>query len=177
MTARPAPAPAPAAPPPARRRLAEALRRPDRRGPPDRRPQGPGGHLRPRRRPRQPGLLLPRPAPPSRSTAPTSASTPATANPASPADRERYPVTWGALIHECAHAAHTRWTPPPAEAAAWAEAARMLEESRIETAQTRPPARRPPLAPRNHHPADPGRLHRRRRRPGQPPGSRAAPPP
>jgi hypothetical protein len=65
---------------------------------------------------------------------------PATANPASPADRERYPVTWGALIHECAHAAHTRWNPPPAEAAAWAEAARMLEESRIETAQT---ARRP----------------------------------
>ncbi len=65
---------------------------------------------------------------------------PATANPASPADRERYPVTWGALIHECAHAAHTRWTPPPAGAAAWAEAARMLEESRIETAQT---ARRP----------------------------------
>ena len=69
---------------------------------------------------------------------------PATANPASPADRERYPVTWGALIHECAHAAHTRWTPPPAEAAAWAEAARMLEESRIETAQTtrRPADRR-----------------------------------
>jgi hypothetical protein len=65
---------------------------------------------------------------------------PATANPASPADRERYPVTWGALIHECAHAAHTRWSPPPAEAAAWAEAARMLEESRIEAAQT---ARRP----------------------------------
>src|SRR6202034_1001141 len=28
-------------------------------------------------------------------------------DPASPADRERYPVTWGALIHECAHAAHT----------------------------------------------------------------------
>ena len=69
---------------------------------------------------------------------------PATANPASPADRERYPVTWGALIHECAHAAHTRWTPPPAETAAWAEAARMLEESRIETAQTtrRPADRR-----------------------------------
>jgi hypothetical protein len=30
---------------------------------------------------------------------------PATANPASPADRQRYPVTWGALVHECAHAA------------------------------------------------------------------------
>lgn len=65
---------------------------------------------------------------------------PATANPASPADRQRYPVTWGALIHECAHAAHTRWSPPPAEAAAWAEAARQLEESRIEAAQA---ARRP----------------------------------
>jgi hypothetical protein len=69
---------------------------------------------------------------------------PATANPASPADRQRYPVTWGALIHECAHAAHTRWSPPPAGAAAWAEAARMLEESRIEAAQTtrRPADRR-----------------------------------
>jgi hypothetical protein len=69
---------------------------------------------------------------------------PATADPASPADRERYRATWGALIHECAHAAHTRWSPPPAEAAAWAEAARMLEESRIEAAQTtrRPADRR-----------------------------------
>jgi len=69
---------------------------------------------------------------------------PATADPASPADRERYRATWGALIHECAHAAHTRWTPPPAAAAAWAEAARMLEESRIEAAQTtrRPADRR-----------------------------------
>ena len=33
---------------------------------------------------------------------------PATANPASPADRERYPALWGATVHECAHAAH--WT-------------------------------------------------------------------
>jgi hypothetical protein len=69
---------------------------------------------------------------------------PATADPASPADRERYRATWGALIHECAHAAHTRWTPPPAATAAWAQAARMLEESRIEAAQTtrRPADRR-----------------------------------
>jgi len=69
---------------------------------------------------------------------------PATADPASPADRERYRATWGALIHECAHAAHTRWAPPPAATAAWAEAARMLEESRIEAAQTtrRPADRR-----------------------------------
>ena len=34
-------------------------------------------------------------------------------DPAIPADRERYPVTWGALIHECAHAAHTQVRLPP----------------------------------------------------------------
>ena len=38
---------------------------------------------------------------------------PADCDPASPADRERYPVTWGALIHECAHAAHTQVRLPP----------------------------------------------------------------
>ena len=32
---------------------------------------------------------------------------PATCDPASPADRERYPALWGATIHECAHVAHT----------------------------------------------------------------------
>src|ERR1700761_8118214 len=32
---------------------------------------------------------------------------PATANPASPADRLRYPVLWGATVHEAGHAAHT----------------------------------------------------------------------
>jgi hypothetical protein len=31
----------------------------------------------------------------------------ATANPAGPADRERYPVLWGALTHEGGHAAHS----------------------------------------------------------------------
>jgi len=60
---------------------------------------------------------------------------PATAYPARPSDRDRYPVAWGALTHECAHAAHTRWTPPPGEAASWADAAVMLEESRIEHRQ------------------------------------------
>ena len=39
------------------------------------------------------------------------------------------------MTHEGAHAAHTRWTPPPATAAAFADAALMLEESRIEAAQ------------------------------------------
>jgi hypothetical protein len=65
---------------------------------------------------------------------------PGTVHPASPADRERYPATWGALIHECAHAAHTRWSCPPPAACAWAEAGHLLEESRIEAAQA---ARRP----------------------------------
>ncbi len=32
---------------------------------------------------------------------------PATANPASVADRERYPALWGATVHECAHVAHS----------------------------------------------------------------------
>jgi VWA domain containing CoxE-like protein len=65
---------------------------------------------------------------------------PATADPSRPSDRDRYPALWGVMTHEGAHAAHTRWTPPPATAAAWADAALMLEESRIEAAQL---ARRP----------------------------------
>lgn len=65
---------------------------------------------------------------------------PATADPASPADRERYPALWGAIIHECAHSRHSRWHAPKGTNAAWAEAAKALEESRIEAAQT---ARRP----------------------------------
>src|SRR3984893_1486565 len=60
---------------------------------------------------------------------------PATADPASPADRERYPVIWGALTHEAGHAAHSKVCPPPAEKANWCQAAHMLEESRMEGAQ------------------------------------------
>jgi hypothetical protein len=68
---------------------------------------------------------------------------PATANPASPADRQRYPVTWGALIHEGAHAAHSSFCPPPAPVANWCEAAHQLEESRAEHRQvTRRPGDR-----------------------------------
>ena len=65
-------------------------------------------------------------------------------DPASPADRERYPVTWGALVHECAHAAHTQRPPPPERRANWCQAARQLEESRIEARQAgrRPADRR-----------------------------------
>jgi hypothetical protein len=68
---------------------------------------------------------------------------PATCDPARPSDRERYPVLWGAMTHEAAHARHSRWDPPtgahPANAAQ-VEAAMVLEESRIEAAQI---ARRP----------------------------------
>jgi hypothetical protein len=68
---------------------------------------------------------------------------PATANPASPADRERYPALWGATVHECAHAAHSRWRAPSGTSAAWSAAATALEESRIEARQvTRRPADR-----------------------------------
>ena len=65
-------------------------------------------------------------------------------DPAIPADRERYPVTWGALIHECAHAAHTQVRLPPEKRANWCQAARQLEESRIEARQAgrRPADRR-----------------------------------
>ena len=64
---------------------------------------------------------------------------PATADPARPSDRERYPATWGALTHEAAHAAHSRWAAaiPATAAPAWAEAAILLEESRIEARQLR----------------------------------------
>jgi hypothetical protein len=69
---------------------------------------------------------------------------PADCDPASPADRERYPATWGALIHECAHAAHSSESfLPHAGQANWCKAAIELEESRIEARQvTRRPADR-----------------------------------
>ncbi len=46
---------------------------------------------------------------------------PAAADPARPSDRDRYPVAWGALTHECAHAAHSKWNPPDGAVAAWAD--------------------------------------------------------
>ncbi|WP_280255580.1 VWA domain-containing protein [Nocardia wallacei] len=62
---------------------------------------------------------------------------PATARPWRHADRYRYAPTWGALTHECAHAAHTRWRPPQGTDPEIAGAATLLEESRIEAAQLR----------------------------------------
>ena len=62
---------------------------------------------------------------------------PDTADPAHVADRYRYPTAWGLLVHECAHGRHTRWEPDAAAAPAAVRAAMLLEESRIEAAQTR----------------------------------------
>ncbi|MBV9204076.1 MAG: hypothetical protein JO037_01445 [Actinobacteria bacterium] len=73
---------------------------------------------------------------------------PATCNPARPAYRERYPALWGATVHECAHAAHSRWRAPEGTSAARSAAATALEESRIEARQDRPPPRGPRLAAR-----------------------------
>ncbi|MFY1700213.1 hypothetical protein ACN28G_00365 [Micromonospora sp. WMMA1923] len=61
---------------------------------------------------------------------------PRTVDPHDPDAREEYPVAWGLLVHEAAHAHHTRWafgTGP----ARIAEAAALLEESRIEAAHLR----------------------------------------
>lgn len=61
---------------------------------------------------------------------------PATVTPGRPSDRDRYPTAWGLLIHECAHAAHSRWAPPDGNITPPAahKAATLLEESRIEAA-------------------------------------------
>jgi len=59
---------------------------------------------------------------------------PATLLPASPADRERYPALWGLLVHEAAHAEHSRWRPPEDTPAPVNAAADLLEEVRMEAA-------------------------------------------
>ena len=62
---------------------------------------------------------------------------PATADPARPADRYRYPTAWGLFVHECAHARHTAWNPPPTPHPPPSVPRMLLEESRIEAAHTR----------------------------------------
>ncbi|MEU5308801.1 hypothetical protein [Streptomyces sp. NPDC021562] len=60
---------------------------------------------------------------------------PATIDPTRVGDEENYPVAWGALTHEAAHAAHSRWsTPPPLRGTALDTAGQLLEESRAEHA-------------------------------------------
>src|SRR5690606_12303981 len=62
---------------------------------------------------------------------------PATAAPHRVGDRARYPAVWGLLVHECGHACHTRWDPPPGTPPSVASAALLLEESRMEGAHIR----------------------------------------
>jgi len=62
---------------------------------------------------------------------------PATVRPDRQSDRNRYAATWGALTHECAHARHSGWNPPPIADPAVVEVAMLLEESRIEAAHIR----------------------------------------
>lgn len=66
-------------------------------------------------------------------------------HPLSKQDRKRYPVLWGAVIHEAAHANHSNWVIEAnkrirerkitAEERNWLGAAMILEESRIEKYQ------------------------------------------
>ncbi|OZM76579.1 VWA domain-containing protein [Pseudonocardia sp. MH-G8] len=65
---------------------------------------------------------------------------PATVTPHRLGDRARYGPAWGLLVHECAHAAHSVWEPPPGAPPGAVAAAEELEESRIEAVQV---ARRP----------------------------------
>lgn len=60
---------------------------------------------------------------------------PATARPHLNADRARYAAVWGLLTHECAHAQHSRWEPPPDAPPGAVAAAHLLEEARIEACQ------------------------------------------
>ncbi|WP_336214317.1 vWA domain-containing protein [Nonomuraea sp. LPB2021202275-12-8] len=62
---------------------------------------------------------------------------PATAAPHKISDRARYATVWGLLVHECAHAHHTMWDPPPGAPPGAVQAALLLEEPRIEAAQIR----------------------------------------
>jgi hypothetical protein len=62
---------------------------------------------------------------------------PATVDPANLSDRARYPITWGLLTHECAHAKHSVWELPDDVPPAVADTAMTLEESRMESAHVR----------------------------------------
>ncbi|GHH32177.1 vWA domain-containing protein [Lentzea cavernae] len=62
---------------------------------------------------------------------------PATVDPSNVSDRARYPVMWGLLTHECAHAKHSVWELPDDVSPAVADAAMQLEESRMESAHIR----------------------------------------
>ena len=60
---------------------------------------------------------------------------PAIADPRRAAHRKVVPTAYGALVHEAAHAAHSRWRPPAGIVPILADVAAMLEESRAEHRQ------------------------------------------
>ncbi|MEV8438807.1 hypothetical protein AB0425_15645 [Actinosynnema sp. NPDC051121] len=62
---------------------------------------------------------------------------PTTVDPSNMSDRSRYAPAWGALTHECGHAKHTAWEPPPDAPPGVVAAAMLLEEPRMEAAQVR----------------------------------------
>ncbi|GGJ89899.1 hypothetical protein GCM10010123_19640 [Pilimelia anulata] len=65
---------------------------------------------------------------------------PATVDPWALDAADQYPVGWGLLVHEAAHARHSHWDPPGAmDGVPWPvfDAARHLDESRIEYRQLR----------------------------------------
>ena len=140
----PPPPPGPARHP--RRRLENPLRRPDRRGPRDRRPPGPG-RLRPRSRP---GLARLLPVPPDiplpviEVDGDLLGATPATARPGLPSRPRPLRRSSGAPSPTSARTPPTPWPARPRPSAPhWCQAARQLEESRIEGRQvTRRPGDR-----------------------------------
>jgi hypothetical protein len=57
---------------------------------------------------------------------------PKVANPNRPGHKKQVPAAYGALVHEAAHAVHSRWNPPAGTPPIVAAVAEMLEESRAE---------------------------------------------
>jgi hypothetical protein len=57
---------------------------------------------------------------------------PTIADPRRPGHKKVVPAAYGALVHEAAHAVHSRWAPPGGAAPILAAVADMLEESRAE---------------------------------------------
>ena len=58
-------------------------------------------------------------------------------DPARPGHKKDVPGPYGALVHEAAHAVHSRWTDPPGTAPILSHLAGMLEESRAELGHRR----------------------------------------
>ncbi|MDZ5446772.1 VWA domain-containing protein [Micromonospora sp. 4G57] len=65
----------------------------------------------------------------------THIGTPDVANPRRAGHKKAVPTAYGLLVHEAAHASHSRWRTPPGTPPVVAEVATLLEESRIEYRQ------------------------------------------